>query len=412
MLDVDTKPVDPPAVEGVEYHSHLPYTPTQLRDEIRIAIQYQDLITLPSQSFICIEGRFLKEDGSGKPNRATISNNAFMFLFEELRYEICGTEIERVRNPGITSTMKGYTSFKQSSENMLEIYGWSKDPNGNLISNDGYFSVCIPLNTIFGFCQDYQKAILNVKQELVLIRSRRDENCYVSPEIPPAQAEAQPTRERAKFELSALSWRVPYLTLSVYHRLSFLKLVEKEKRIKISYRCWEIYEYPLLPTAEKQMWNVKTTPQVEKPRFVMLAFQTGRKNTLDKTASEFDHCNLINVKLYLNSKSYPYDDLNINFNRNQYSSLYKMYVDFQNEYYNNGMISPLLSMNDFKSKGPIVVLDCSKQNESIKSGPIDVLLEFEASQPFPAETTAYCLIIHDRSCEYNPFTNVIRRMVV
>jgi len=36
----------------------------------------------------------------------------------------------------------------------------------------------------------------------------------------------------------------------------------------------------------------------------------------------FDHCNLTNVKLYLNSEFYPYDDLNLNFNKRRAAILY------------------------------------------------------------------------------------------
>lgn len=406
MLKIEAKPMDH-GIEGVEYHSHHPYTPTQMNGEIRIAIQHQDLITLPSQSFLCIEGRFLTQNDT-VPTRATITNNPFMFLFDEVRYELCGSEIERVRHPGITTSMKGYTSYRGCSQNYHETYGWSSNPHNNLISADGYFSTCIPLSTIFGFCEDYDKVIVNVKQELILIRSQTDDNCYLAPEI---QQEGQATRERCKFQITSLTWRVPYLTVSTQHRLALYKILQKEKSVKVNFRCWEIYEYPLLPTTEKQIWNVKTAPQVEKPRWVMLAFQTERKSSPTKSASEFDHCNLINAKLYLNSKSYPYDDLNVNFDQNKFSLLYKMYADFQKEYYGT-VVSPLLSLANFKNMGPIVVLDCSKQSESIKSGPIDILIEFESSKPFPANTAAYCLIIHDRACEYNPLTNVIRRMVV
>lgn len=412
MLKFDVKAPEQ-GIEGVEYHSHHPYSPTQLTDEIRIAIQHQDLVTLPCHSFIHMEGRFVKEDGSAKPTSATITNNAFMFLFDEIRYDLCGVEIEKIRNPGITSTMKGLVSFKQSSQHAIENYGWSSDPNKNLISEEGYFAVCIPLNTIFGFCEDYIKAIVNVKQELILTRSRRDENCYLSPLVAAAGSGASDgTREKVKIVLSSLSWRVPYLTLSAQYRLTLSRHLQKSKSIPMNFRCFDLYEYPLLPSSDKQLWNVQTAPQIEKPRFVLLAFQTKRKYSRDKSASEFDHCNLINTKLYLNSKSYPYDDLNVNFDRNQYSLLYQMYMNFQRAYYDTVETSPLLSFSDFKSKGPLVVLDCSRQSEAIKTGPIDVSLEFEASQPFPADTSAYCLIIHQRSCEYNPLTNVVRRMVV
>ena len=68
-------------------------------------------------------------------------------------------------------------------------------------------------------------------------------------------------------------------------------------------------------------------------------------------------------------------------------------------------------MSDFERFGPLVVIDCSRQNESIKSATVDVRIEFDCKENVPHNTTAYCLIIHDRVIEYNPLTNVVRRIV-
>ncbi|KYN12370.1 hypothetical protein ALC57_15485, partial [Trachymyrmex cornetzi] len=59
-----------------------------------------------------------------------------------------------------------------------------------------------------------------------------------------------------------------------------------------------------------------------------------------------------------------------------------------------------------------VVIDCSRQNESVKSATVDIRIEFECMENIPLNTTAYCLIIHDRVIEYNPLTNVIRKIII
>ena len=48
------------------------------------------------------------------------------------------------------------------------------------------------------------------------------------------------------------------------------------------------------------------------------------------------------------------------------------------------------------------MIDCSKQNESLKSAPVVIRLEFEAKDNFPTGTSAYCLILHDRIVQYSP----------
>jgi len=72
--------------------------------------------------------------------------------------------------------------------------------------------------------------------------------------------------------------------------------------------------------------------------------------------------NLSNLKVHLNSESYPYDNLNVDFSKNQYAHLYEMYTRFQSSYYNRES-QPFLNPYEFKLKAPIIVVDLSYQNE-------------------------------------------------
>ena len=101
-------------------------------------------------------------------------------------------------------------------------------------------------------------------------------------------------------------------------------------------------------------------------------FQTSRKDQKAVNASRFDHCNLTNVKLFLNSQSYPYGNLNLDVNRNQFSMLYDIYANFQNSYYSKDS-EPMLKKSQYLAYTPLIVIDCSKQIESFKSAPVDIL---------------------------------------
>ena len=65
----------------------------------------------------------------------------------------------------------------------------------------------------------------------------------------------------------------------------------------------------------------------------------------------------------------------------------------------------------FSSFSQLIVIDCLKQNESLKYVPVDIRLEFETSQPFPTNTTAYCLIIHNRMVQYKSISGEVRKLV-
>lgn len=135
-----------------------------------------------------------------------------------------------------------------------------------------------------------------------------------------------------------------------------------------------MYEYPILSKTTKHSWSVKTTSQLEKPRYVIVGLQTDRKNVKTRNCSLLDHCNLTNVTLFLNSQYYPYESLNLKFNESKYSILYEMYTKFRQSYYNLPA-DPFLDINIFRDKAPLFVIDCSRQNENLKTGPVDVRLE-------------------------------------
>lgn len=149
-----------------------------------------------------------------------------------------------------------------------------------------------------------------------------------------------------------------------------------------------------------------TSSQSDKARYVVVAFQTGLKVNATKNASHFDLCDLQNVKLYLNSKYYPYDDLNGN-----KTVMYNYFSRFQSSYYPGSDDQPCLDLNTFLTKAPIFVIDCSKQLDTLKTGSIDVKIELQTSKEIPANTTAYCFIISDALVQYKPLTGIVKKII-
>lgn len=181
ILNIDEDISFDESISRVELHSHQPYISTTFNnsDEIRIPIQKQDIFTLPSQSSIVIEGELVKNDGTKPADTSKFVNNGIAHLFEEIRYELNGAEVDRCKNVGITTTIKGYVSFNEGQIKMLENAGWT---SSSITDKNGRFNVSIPLNMILGFTEDYKKILMNVKHELILIRSKVDTNSYESHE--------------------------------------------------------------------------------------------------------------------------------------------------------------------------------------------------------------------------------------
>ena len=158
------------SIAHFEVHAHLPYAPSTFNnsDDIRISVQNQDHCHLPSKSSLHIQGKLVKEDGTSITN-ATFIINAIYHLFEEARYELNTVETDNNKNVGLTNLIKNYTSVYKAQKNILKNAGWFPSSNANILLTDnaGIFDVSIPLNTIFGFDEDYQKTIVNATYELI-----------------------------------------------------------------------------------------------------------------------------------------------------------------------------------------------------------------------------------------------------
>jgi hypothetical protein len=399
MLNIQEKTVFDESIANAEYRSHAPYSAAALNqnDEIRIPIQHQDVCTLPSASMLYIEGKLVKIDGKELPATVKFVNNGILFLFDEIWYEIGGATVDKVRNPGLTTIMKGLASYGSNESRRLQNAGWTPTHDDVKIADDnGNFSVCIPLKMIMGFAEDFRKVVLNVRQELVLRRSNTDSNAIFGTDA-----------AGVKVQLTKVLWKMPHIVAGDVERLKLLNIIEKKMDLDMPFRSWELHEQPLLQETQRQSWSIKTTTQLETPRYVIVGFQTDRKNNVLKDMSKFDHCHLENIKLYLNSEMYPYDNLNLNFDNNQFALLYEMYADFQKSYYETKS-EPVLTPIDFKNFAPLCIIDCSKQKETTKRGSVDLRLEFETSKIIPGATACYCLILHDRLVKYNPFSSKVQ----
>lgn len=421
-LDVTESYVDQCKIISQQDQSFLPYSSTALglNDEIRFEIRNMDNYTLPSASYLYLEGEVKKPEGMKSSPR--FINNGLAYLFSEIRYEINGTQIQKVRCPGVTSTLKGYCSYSPADINELHTAAWDITSNDNAAFFDcNYFSGIIPLSHILGFAEDYKKILLNCTQSLICTRSSSDINVlrlFIKKDSTSDAYElvkSTDTSDADKEKLSTVSirltkvvWNMPIIKVTEKEQLKLLRVLDSKKPIYCAHRNWELCEYPFVPQNKSFSWTVKTCNNFQKPRYVIVGFQTDRKNDTTKSMSEFDHCNLTNLKVYLNSEVYPYNDLRCNFECKLFSLLFSHYVNFQKSYYDRPWCSPLVNKKQFLKLIPIAVIDVSKQNDTITVSSFDLRIEIEAATAFPANTTAYALVISDNVFTYTPFDGTVR----
>lgn len=394
ILSVGDTPIHDDTITRNQYHSYSPYTSSfENNDEIRIAIQSQNLYVLPSESYISFDVEVTRKIGAENADVAGVwTSNYASFLFSEIRYELNGVEIDRTKNLGLASNIKRFAAISDSRMCTLIAIHTSE----TMVAKT--YSFVLPLNQLLGFCDDYKKIILNAKHELVLIRNRKDIYSYMA------------ATEAFNIKVKKIQWKVPHITLSDQARLAMLRYMEKKQTISIPYRSWDLYEMPQLPQSRKHIWTVKSTTQMSKPRYVFVVFQTNRQ-LVSVNSAGFDSCSISDVKLFLNSEYYPYDNFNSDFTSLNYQELYHAFLQIQPSYYselgteNNAL---LFTYEQF-GNNPIFAFDCSRSDESLIGGAVDVRLEINSRENIPANTAAYCLIVHDNQVEYSPFSGIVVR---
>lgn len=224
-------------------------------------------------------------------------------MFDEIRYELNGQVIDSNRSPGISSTSKMYVSATPADHHVYQAGGFCTLPSETTpiictSANKNEFSVCIPLKFLLGFAEDYRRVIVNARQELVLIRAHTDRDCYMGD-------------LDAEFEITKLQWRISHIIVNDDVKLSLLDRINRNIPTTVAFRKWELYMLLSIKNSKEEVWTAKTARQLEKPRYIIVAFQDDRRNNKDKNASVFDHVNITDIKLTLNSDVYKLSTISI-----------------------------------------------------------------------------------------------------
>jgi len=88
-----------------------------------------------------------------------------------------------------------------------------------------------------------------------------------------------------------------------------------------------------VPQMRNFTWRLSVKSAPEKPCWIIVAFQTDKSGNQQRNPSIFDHCNLTNMFVMLNSRRYPeidYDDMN--FTQQKFSRVYGDAVAFRQSF--------------------------------------------------------------------------------
>ena len=427
-------PVDDSIYE-YEYKEYNPIVGTNLnRGSIVLTIESQDIYTHPAESFLVIDGRLRRINAPNNPadpndtlryenvDVVSLTNNAMMFFFSDVRYHLASHEIEVLQNPGQATTMLGMLKYPDDftkSQGLNQLWLPDTNPNADLIANTGFnfrhnyiiqtanpkgtFSFKIPLKHFLGFCEDYKKILYGMQQRLTLTRTNNNNAIFRH------NAAAQGT-----VEIEKIRWFMPHVIPSDAYRLQLDKIIEKKEKISVGYRMLQCdsTQVPAGNTTFTWRLGVKSSPDI--PRFIIVGFQTDKNNNQETNPAIFDNLNVRNIYVTLNAKRYPDTDYDTDFTKNQYSRIYGDATLFRKKFYNmdelisNSGINPL----DYKNLFPLYLFDVSKQSEKLKTSVSDIHIKASFNGAGVANNTlAYAVIISDRLFHFvsdgSKITNIV-----
>jgi hypothetical protein len=237
VFDVTDPIVIDKGIQRHEYHAYVPEPGTNLNTigEIRMHVTSKDTVVHLAGSYLLVEGRLKKADGTAyaADDKVTFVNNGIMFLLDSIKRQLLEKTIEEVNHPGQTTTMLGLFRYprgftKAQGLNQLRCkdtldeltaenqgYGTRQSYIINKPAVRGSFSVAIPLSHILGFEDDYDKVVYGFKHSFIL--KRASDNDAVMRDVGVAAG---------KVALSRIQWMVPRILPSDSERLPFFKIID------------------------------------------------------------------------------------------------------------------------------------------------------------------------------------------
>ncbi len=305
-----------------------------------------------------------------------------------------GNEIDSIDNPGIATAMKGIVSF---SDNLTYNDAcWKIKSTSSMINGSGYFSICIPLKIVLGFFEDYTNYVYRIHQELRLIKTNTNYNNVLLVDGTLAD------NHTISINLTEIIWGIPQYKFSLSYEAKINNEIAASTEYEIYYRHWMYIEKSSV-TGKTFTWDIPTS--YFKPRYVIISFQKNRNDKITVDNGLFDLCNLENIQVHLNNNIYYHNNrLNISYSENKCGRIYQMFKNFKYSYYGKDG-KPLVDYNDYVSKYPLIVIDCSKQSEVIKGSTINIKINFQWWDSFAVDSVINCLVITSDQARYNPLKN-------
>ena len=158
---------------------------------------------------------------------------------------------------------------------------------------------------IFGFCEDYDKIVYCLKRSL--FRKTDGDAIFRG-------ATAGAGKDK-------IVWFMPHVIPADAEKVSIYKTIESKVKLPVAYRTRQC-DMMLVPESTSFTWQLSVKTASDNPIFIIVGFQTAKDGDQTKNPSTFDHVNLKNACVTLNSDRFPAVDYNLSFANQKISWVY------------------------------------------------------------------------------------------
>ena len=114
---------------------------------------------------------------------------------------------------------------------------------------------------------------------------------------------------------------MPHVIPADAKQFSIYKIIESKVNVPVAYRTRQC-DMLSVPESTIFTWKLSGATAPEKPRIIIVSFQTAEDGVQTNHPSSFDHVNLKNAYVTLNSDRYPAVDYNLSFAKKKFSRVY------------------------------------------------------------------------------------------
>ena len=194
---------------------------------------------------------------------------------------------------------------------------------------------------------------------------------------------------------------MPHVIPADAEKFSIYKTIESKVKLPVAYRTKQC-DMLSVPESTSFTWRLSVETAQEKPRFIIVAFQAAKDDDQTKNPSTFDHVNLKNAYVTLNSDRYPAVNYILTFANHKLLRVYGDAALFGVKFF--GMDELITQSNitssDYKTLYPLFIFDVSKQNEKLKSSVVDIQIKANFTENIPAKKKAFALAISDKMLSF------------